>query len=209
MSKVPGHVLTMECGQCGKPALFVIASTTDDNLKVALCVDCNLKYEHARILEFFRLASEYNRASAGLHRSLGVGGFQYQLPRITVPSGSTVAMTNIHIQGDLLGVLNTGTIQKVDNSVTVIRNEGNEELATKLAEFVEAVDQATDLSKEAKQQVVELLSVVSTEVATPEKERRAAGMLAILANIATLVGTGTTIATQWEALQAMLSGIFS
>jgi len=198
----------MECGQCGKTALFVIASNESEELKMALCVDCNLKYEHARILEFFRLASEYNRTSASLHRSLGVGGFQYQLPRITVPSGSTVAMTNIHIQGDLLGVLNTGTIQKVDNSVTVIRNEGHEELATRVAEFVEAVDQANDMPKDVKEQVVELLSVVTTEVAAPATERRGAGMLAILANIATLVGTGTTIAIQWEPLWAMLKSIF-
>lgn len=198
----------MECGQCGKPALFIIASNEAPALRVALCVDCNLKYEHARILEFFRLASEYNRASASVHRSLGVGGFQYQLPRITVPSGSTVAMTNIHIQGDLLGVLNTGTIQKVDNSVTVIRNDGHEELARQLAGFVEAVDQTTDLSKEAKQQVVELLSLVSTEVATPRPERRAAGMLAILANIATVVGVSTSIAAQWGPLRDLLAAMF-
>lgn len=116
-------------------------------------------------------------------------------------------MTNIHIQGDLLGVLNTGTIQKVDNSVTVIRNAGGDELASKLAEFVEAVDQTSELTRDAKRQVVELLSVVSTEVASPPKERRVAGMLAIIGNIAQIVGTGTSIALQWEPLRTLLAGV--
>lgn len=102
------------------------------------CIDCNLKWEQAETLQFERRAWAANRAAASLERSLGIPVARFEVPRVPVPSGP-ITTNNIHIGGDLFGVLNTGSIETVDNAVTPFRNAGQDEIAARLAEFVESV----------------------------------------------------------------------
>jgi hypothetical protein len=197
----------MNCHQCDRRAVFVIEEV-ETGAKFALCIDCNLKWEQTQTMHFARLASLANASAANLERSLGIPVARFHVPRVPV-TGSPVTMNNIHIAGDLLGVLNTGSVETVNNSVTALRNSGDNELADRLARFVESVAQARDLPDARKREVVELVSVAASEATAPKAERRSAAMLRVLAEIATIVGTAATLATQWGQLQALLARAFA
>ena len=196
----------MNCQQCDRRATTGIQSTETGGV-LWLCLDCNLKWEQAETLHFARLASVANRSAASLERSLGIPVARFEVPRVPIPS-APVTMNNIRIGGDLLGVLNTGSIECVDNSVTAIRNAGGGELAARLTAFVEAVARSRELSDERKREVVELVSLASSEATAPKGERRSSAMLAVLANIATIVGTAASVAADWTQLRPLLARLF-
>ncbi len=196
----------MNCQQCGRPATTGIQDTETGGV-LWLCIDCNLKWEQAEMLQFARRASAANRAAASLERSLGIPVARFEVPRVPVPSGP-ITMNNIHIGGDLLGVLNTGSIETVDNAVTSFRNAGQDELAARLAEFVESVASSSELADEQKREVVELVSLASSEATVPKERRRSSAMLAVLANVATIVGTAASVAAQWAQLRPLLARVF-
>jgi hypothetical protein len=64
-----------KCSQCGKPALVQIGD-------VALCVDCNLKFEQARQMEFIRNATFMNYLLSEMEVISGLLGLY---PRIQIP----------------------------------------------------------------------------------------------------------------------------
>lgn len=83
-----------------------------------------------------------------------------------------------------------------------------DELAERLARFVEGVAQARELPDAKKREVVELVSVAASEATAPKAERRSTAMLRVLADIATIVGTTATLAGQWGQLQPLLARAF-
>lgn len=158
-------------------------------------------------MHFARLASLANASAAELESSLGLPVARFHIPRVPA-TGQPVTLNNIHIAGDLLGVLNTGSVETVNNSVTALRNAGDAELAERLARFVESVAQAPDLPAARKREAVELLSMAASEATAPKAERRSAAMLRVLADISTIVGTAATLAIQWDQLQPLLARVF-
>jgi hypothetical protein len=196
----------MDCQQCGRRAIVAIQEV-ETGAVFALCIDCNLKWEQSETLKFARLASVANQSAANLEQSLGIPVARFHIPRVPL-TGRPVTMNNINIAGDLLGVLNTGSVETVNNSVTALRNSGDDVLAELLARFVESVAQARDLPAAKKKEVVELVSMAASEATAPKAERRSAAMLRVLADIATVVGTAATLATQWGQLQPLLARAF-
>lgn len=196
----------MDCHQCGRRAVVGIQEV-ETGAVLVLCVDCNLKWEQAETMKFTRLASAANRSAASLESSLGIPVARFQVPRVPL-SGLPVTMNNINIAGDLLGVLNTGSVQTVNNSVTAIRNAGDNELAEQLARFVESVARTRELPDAQKRAVVELVSIAASEATVPKSERRSTAMLRVLADIATIVATAATLAGQWGQLQPLLARTF-
>ncbi len=122
----------MKCHNCGKPASFQIEA--DDGV-LRLCIDCNLKYEYARSLEYQRDAHLLNQLSAAFDAVSGIPGLA---PRVPIPQMqpipiSDMTINNINVDNSVIGVLNTGNIEKVDTAVTVLKQSGEDPAATAIA----------------------------------------------------------------------------
>jgi hypothetical protein len=117
-------------------------------------------------------------------------------------------MNNIKIEGSTIGVLNTGTIQTVDAAVTVLNKSGEQDAAGALTRVTEAIVKSDQISEADKNQLLELLSLVSTEATAPKEKRRAGAMRAIFGQISSLVSGTAAVAELWHKCQPVIKSLF-
>lgn len=198
----------MNCRNCGKRAAVCIR---DQDGELYLCVDCNLKFEQAEDLEFQRTAQQLNIVAAAFEAMSGLRGL---VPRIPVPPAQTVAVgqvkfNNIHVTNSVVGVLNTGWIETVDNAVTTLNKSGDADVAVAISGLTEAVINAVDAANENKNQVLEILSVIAAEAAAPKKQRRTAAIRPLISEAATLVGGIAGLSQLWERYGPIIQAFFN
>lgn len=117
-------------------------------------------------------------------------------------------MKNIHVSGSEIGVLNTGTIGNVDSTVTVLKTEGDSELAGAIAGLSEAVIKAGQLSTDQKNQVMELLNALSEEALVPKEKRKLSVVRALLSDLSKVLGNIVNIAELWQKTYLIFKGVF-
>ncbi len=83
-------------------------------------------------------------------------------------------MDNIKLDSSTIGVLNTRNIQSVDVAVTTLRQSGNDQLADAIKILTDSVIASKDLQNKIKDELIEILSFISSEMtAPPERQRKA------------------------------------
>lgn len=102
-------------------------------------------------------------------------------------------MNNIHVSDSQIGVLNTGNISNMDGIVTVLKNDGNTELAMTLATLTQAVIESNELAREQKDEIIELLGVLSSEAVAPKQNRKMAVVRTIFSKLTTLLTNAATL----------------
>jgi len=196
------------CQQCGRPAAVRI---TDDQGELYLCIDCNLKFEHAEALEFQRTAQQLNQVAAEFEAASGLPGL---VPRMPVPPVHAVLIgnmnvNNINVDNSVIGVLNTGSIKTVDNSVTVLRQSGDEEMALAISKLTQSVIDSADADNESKREIVDLLSVIADEARKPQQERRPAVIRPLLTELATAFSGLAGLSHLWQQYGPMIQAFFT
>lgn len=184
------------CCQCGKTA--ILSSDTGEHL----CVDC---YERVLRLDQIRLANlvdERNYYAERVENAIGVPMPRYSRPQL-VPS---YASTTINIDRSTIGVVNMGSVSRLDVDMTALGASGAMNLASEIKEFAEAVLGSNELSSEAKTEVVETLSFLAQEAAEPAAKRRRTLLGAAVGRITSLISVAANLATLWGHLASLFSG---
>jgi len=197
----------MKCHNCGKPASFQIEG---DGGVLRLCIDCNLKYEYARSLEYQRDAHLLNQLSAAFDAVSGIPGLA---PRVPIPQmqpipTSDMTINNINVDNSVIGVLNTGNIEKVDTAVTVLKQSGEDSAATAIAKLTEAVANAADVNNDTKNEILEVLGAIATEATAPKHQRRGAVIRPLLTQLATWFSGLAGLDQLWEQYSPMIESLF-
>lgn len=125
-------------------------------------------------------------------------------PRIPTPiiHRGPMHFHTINVDRGVVGVINTGNVKKMEVALNDIKNQ-NPELEQKLKEFTEAVLREASLSVEAKNDIVEQLSVLTAHMAMPQKSRVSTVIKALVTSIAAnLASTG--LIEHWQAIKHML-----
>jgi hypothetical protein len=195
------------CQNCHRPATLRIE--TDDG-HMFLCIDCNLKLEQASALEYQRTIQQFNIAAAAVETTTGLRGLLPRMSNLPVHSFSVEGATvnNIKVDHSVIGVLNTGSIKNVDNAVTVLRQSGDEQIALAITDLTKAVIDARNVDTEAKNKIVELLSVIAEEAARPIPERRSAVARSLLSELCTLIGGAAGLSHLWDRYGPTLQSAF-
>jgi hypothetical protein len=197
------------CQHCGKPATICITHARKPG-ELYLCVDCNLKSELAESLEFQRLAHQMNFVAAAFEATSGLPGLVPRMPVPQIPPFRVGDMKvhNINVDNSVVGVLNTGSIQTVDNAVTVLKRRGADEIGLALAEFTQRVIDANNVDNETKNRVVEILSAVAEEATKPEGERRLGVIRPLLLELSTAVSGLADLAQLWQQYGPLILEFF-
>jgi hypothetical protein len=95
---------------------------------------------------------------------VGLPGISPRFPerRAIIHTGG-VTLNNIRVSHSEVGVLNTGNIQSVDATVTVLKTEGNAALAAAVTRLSEAVIKSAEITNNQKDQILELLTRIIHE----------------------------------------------
>ena len=118
-------------------------------------------------------------------------------------------MNKIHIDRSTIGVLNAGgVITNLDSAVTVLGEQGQTELAAALTRFTEEIAKSNDLQTDKQKQILEVLSVLSNEVAAPREARRQGVVRPLLGEISTLVQGTAALHELWGPLKDLFGSVF-
>lgn len=179
------------CAQCGRPALM-------QTNNVPLCIDCLAKLEYIHQLRLSRLVDLINYNSALMDESLGFGISPKMANSRPQPPSGTLFLSNISIDRSNIGTLNSGTIQNLDNALTIIKDQNQGELADSLKKFTEAVIRSNELAKEAQEEIVEGLSFIADQITKPKKDRKSTIIKILFERIPTLLQAVSGLTTLWK-----------
>lgn len=195
----------MKCYQCATPAMYEIGEQN-----IPLCLDCYFKLAQIQQQQVENNERMINFASDEMSAVVGlppIGPRFPTRPRPVIVAGTK--LNNITVNNSVVGTINTGSIGSVDQSISALIQCGEPSLAEAIKGLSEAILQSGDLTRNQKNELVESLSVIAKEAATPKEARRNTVALALLeraVQITSLANDITDVCTKWwPALVAVFS----
>jgi hypothetical protein len=140
---------------------------------VPLCLDCYYKFAQIQQQQLENNERMMNYLSDEMDYTVGLPHMGPRFPprpRPVVVAGTK--LHNINVNNSVVGTINTGSIGSVDQSITALVQSGEPELAQAIKELSEAVLQSGDLTRNQKNELIESLSTISREAASPPAARQ-------------------------------------
>ena len=198
----------MKCHNCSNQPMF-IRSVGPKDIHLPLCLDCNIKFVQMITLQNDMLERQFNYLAESMDRTIGLPGLTPRFPLRQAVTMEGVTLNNVKIDRSSIGVLNTGTIGTVDAAVSTLKQSGESDAAETFTKLTEAMARDSELTIEQKNQVVELLSVLSTEATAPKERRRGSAMLPLLERLSTLISGAASLAQLWTQYSPAIQRLFS
>jgi hypothetical protein len=196
----------MKCYQCDKPAIYQIGEGN-----IPLCLDCYFKYSQIQQQQIENSERMMNYFSDEIDSTFGLPPMGPRFP--TRPRPVVLAGTklhNIHVNNSVVGTINTGSIGTVDQSISALVQSGEPELAKAIKALSEAILQSGDLTKNQKNELIESLSAISKEAASPKQARQNTVALSLLDKAMKITGLANDITDVcqkwWPVLVAVFAG---
>jgi hypothetical protein len=117
-------------------------------------------------------------------------------------------INNIKIDNSTIGVLNTGIVRQINNETTQLNQKGQNELSKAILELLQAVLMDLKNQTEAKNEVIEFLSVLSAEANLKKEDRRTGAMKAILQQLSHTVSTINGLSEIWTKVGPVIKSAF-
>lgn len=186
------------CAECGRPA--IVAYDQGDGRYLSFCLTHAQQYQEINFRTIEALQEQRDRLEDEISDTVG-------LPRQARPLRIPAPRVHVHqvnIEGNNLGVVNTGTIGNITNNLTVISGQ-DAALAANLKELTEAILASTTLETARKQEAADLLREVVEDVAKPPQQRRSrVVMKTIGAGLGVVLSHAADLATLWTAIEPHL-----
>ena len=118
-------------------------------------------------------------------------------------------MNNISVNNSVVGTINTGSIGTIDQSISALIHLGESESANAIKNLTEAILQSGDLTKNQSKELIEILSVLAKEAATPPETREnsvANILLEKAIKISSVANDITDICQKWWPVLATVFG---
>ena len=196
----------MKCANCTKSAIYAVG---EEGHEVPLCLDCYIRLCDVNLREMEMLERQSNFLIGQMEAISGVYGVVSRCPerKMIIQSGA-VTLNNIHVTNSEIGVLNTGAVQTIDSTLTILKSEGNIALAAALQALSEAVIKADDLTNTQKNDTLELIGTMSEEAVVPKAKRKLAVIKAMLSQTASTLTGVASVANALEAVKAAIESLF-
>lgn len=188
----------MPCHQCNKPAMYKIQA---EGGTFSLCLDCYFKFSQIQQQELESNERMLNYLGDQIWASVGLPPMGPRFPprpKPVVISGAK--LNNIHVNNSIVGTINTGSIGTVDQSISALVQIGEPNLAEAIKTLSEAILQSGDLTRNQRNELIESLSVISKEVATPKETRQNTVAIALLEKamkVTTLANDIADVCQKW------------
>lgn len=197
---------SMKCYNCDKNAMFAVGPPGET--QTPLCLDCYIRYQAVEQQRLDTYERQINFLTSQMEATVGLPSILPRYPeRPRVIQTGAVTLNNISIANSQVGVLNTGTIENVDATVSVLNRGGAQTLANALTELVQAIIGNTELDPQNKNQSLELLNELAEQAVAPKEKRKPAVTRALLTEAAAVLGGIGAIAELWQKFQSALEAV--
>jgi hypothetical protein len=196
------------CYNCGKPAMYLVGPPGN---QFPLCLECYDKQQRIAVTQKDQLVQDHNHAiqdmEVGMGLPLGSLG-RYQERKIIHQQGGPVTYNNFHFANSPVGVVNTGNLKIVDTAITTMNSQPkSQEIAAALTELIDAVVNS-DLSKDKKNEAIEMLTTISAEAAMPEPQRKKSVVKSLLKSLPSIIQTSAHLAKIWDSVSPHIHQFF-
>jgi hypothetical protein len=195
----------MKCHNCEKNAMYAVGP---EGQRVPLCLDCYIQWENLQLRQVEMLERQINFAAAEMEAVVGISGLLPRYPERRLLQMGAVTLNNIHVTNSEIGVLNTGTIQSVDSSLTVLKSGGNDSLADAIRELTESIIRASEIASSRKDEALELIGSLSQEAVAPKEKRKLAVAKALFGELSGILGGIASVGQAWAKAEPILRQIF-
>ena len=192
----------VKCHNCEKNAIYWVGQTRKS--AVPLCLDCYIRLRNVTERELESHERAINFLTSHMESVVGLPGIlpRYPEPRRVIHTGA-MTLNNIHVSNSQIGVLNTGTLQNVDATVTVLKAEGNAQLASAVTALAQAVIVSAELANETKNQALELLGALAAEAVAPKEKRKTSVIRAMISELSSILGGVAALNALWDKAKAL------
>jgi len=190
----------LKCCQCGRPAYF---TTGPDNRP--LCIDCYLKLVQAITLANNQLAQEANYLVDTANAIMGTPGLgpRYEIPQPIVYQGQCVTH-NINVNQGSVGMINTGNVGMIDAAIDFLAGTQQQELVAALKTFTQTVLNEPSLDSKTKNEVIEYLSCLASQLTIPKENRWKSVCKSALEAIRKIISTASNLVVLWEKVAPII-----
>ena len=190
----------MKCQQCGKVAVW-----SYDDGKINLCLDCNLKFQQAADMMNRRNAEMINYLAEQMEATVGLPGIipRYKITPSLIHTGNTT-FNNINVNNSTVGAINTGYVETIDVSLSVINDKNNNEIAKILKALTEEIIQNKEVKEKNKNDVLEQLAFISEELTKPVEHQKKSIMKSAYTVISNLLSNSANILAIWKTLEELI-----
>lgn len=200
----------VKCHQCDRNAIYVIGD--GNKAKFPVCLRCYIEHQNMLLAQQEMIERNLNFWQDEMAHVVGLPpmGPRFQpraQPQIFVQGGTI--LHNIHVSNSEIGVLNTGMIGQVDATVTVIRDQGNNQLADAIAKLSEGIIKSDFLSSDKKGGAIEILESLSAEAVMPKDRRKVAMMRALIDSLNSSLSGVAALADLWKTAKSLFEQAMS
>ena len=194
----------MKCHQCNNPAMFKVGEEG-----IPLCLECKLKLSQVMSMEREENERMLNYLSDQMYDIVSLPPLGPRFPAKKTICLGDVVLNNIKVDNSRIGVLNTGNIETVDMSVTSLNQSGNAELGNAIKELTNAVVASEELQNDIKNQLIEILSVISSEATAPPERQRKGVINVLIKQLKNMLSVSTELTQLWSIWGPIIMAAFA
>lgn len=191
----------MKCHQCPTPAFCTVAND------LPLCLACYQKWFQIQQIELENCERGMDYAMQEMDWMMGSRLNPPRYPERKIINLGSVVLHNIKIDNSTIGAINTGTIGTLDVAITSVK-QSNKEAAEALTKLSEAVLKNPTQPEANKTEILEILSLLASELTMNKEQRRPSMVKTMLARIKELLSISQDLTTLWEKWGPILTAAF-
>jgi hypothetical protein len=178
--------------------------------KVPLCLDCYSKYSAAMQVQTENYEREMNYLSDQVANTFGLPLMAPRYPARPAPNNvGVITLHNIKVTGGVVGSINTGAIGKLDVTISAIKSNGDADVADAISKLSEAILKSESVSQPQKDELVEILSGIASEAATPPESRRNSVAKVLLGRLKDVLSSAADLTTIWQQWGPAITAAFA
>jgi len=178
---------------------------------IPLCLDCYFKLTQIQQRDLESNERMLNYLSDEIASQVGMSSMGPRFPPRPQPVHiGGIKLNNISVNNSVVGTINTGSIGSVDQSISALVQLGEPALAEAIKSLSEAILQSAELTRNQRNELVEIMSVLAREAATPKEARRSTVAQTLLdkaMKITSLANDITDVCQKWWPVLVAAIGV--
>lgn len=191
----------MQCSQCQRKAVVMFENNTP------LCVEHYTMMQRVNLEQQKILFAYTNYLQDQMDEISGIPSYsRVRIPQPIVNTGGTT-INQLNIDRSVVGVLNTGTVQNLNATVSAMQSV-DPELTTELKSFIETVSKNNELVQDFKKEIIEQLSFLTSQLYVQKERRNPSVIKTVFSSITTALASANALLVIWDKLKPLLEKYF-
>lgn len=191
-----------KCNNCDKNALYQLPGG------VLLCLDCYEKLARIQQTNIANLMAMENQLLDHMDEITGIPSYaRYKIPQPIIYRDNKM-QNFINVDKSIIGSINTGVINSLNQSMNNINNNINTELAKLLSQFTKAIIESKEIEDQCKNEVLEKLSFITEQIVVPGPQQKKSLVKSIFRSLKESLNSSASLITIWQTIQPFINQIF-